>query len=989
MSSRSRGFLASPEGLKLLQAAKAERGWSFAAIAQRAGVSADTVSRLFHPERGNRVTGESVRAIAGVLGVDAIAVAETAPCPLAEAERRIQAALESGATVLDLSGLGLTVLPDSLGNLTNLEGLFLNQNQLTTLPNSLENLVNLREFHLHKNRLTTIPDGLSSLTNLTLLFLHQNQLSVLPDSLKNLANLVFLVLSENQLMVIPDGLARLAKLEFLILSQNQLTTIPDSLGYLANLEGLFLDKNRLLALPDSLGSLANLKTLSLSQNRLKVFPAFVKKLTKLERLNITHSGLSVLPNFLSTLSNLKVLLLHGNDKLGLPDEVLGPTDKEVNSGVSPADPKDILNYYFRMLADRQPLNEAKLILVGFGTVGKTSLVNRLIHQNFDSKSAKTEGIQITQWPIHLNGSEDITLHVWDFGGQEIMHSTHQFFLTERSLYLLVLNGRQGHEDADVEYWLELIQSFGGSSPVLVILNKIKEHPFDVNRGALQQKFPNIREFIATDCETGQGIDHLRAAIERETDALEHLRDPFPASWVAIKNKLSEMADNYISFEQYRAICQTDGETDYGAQDSLAVHLHSLGIALNYKDDPRLRDTHVLNPHWVTNGIYTLLNADELAHNKGELEATCLSRNLDPQNYPAERHGFLLELMRKFELCFRFEEDEHRYLIPDLLDKQQPAAAAEFDPAECLNFRYAYPILPEGLLPRFIVRTHVLSEHQLRWRTGVILNFEGNRALVKADPQDRCVSISVDGPMASRRRLLAVIRSDFERIHRSFKFTPKELVPVPGHPDVTVDYKELLVREEHRQTSFDVFTGEGLISLNVRDLLNGVDLEGTRQPTTAMERHSQALRLFYSYSHKDETLRDELETHLKLLQRQGLIQPWHDRRILPGNDWANDIDDNLNRADIILLLISADFIASDYCYDLEMTRAMERHAADEAIVIPIILRPTDWKNTPFSKLQFLPKNAEAVTQWGDRDAAWLNVETGIKRVVESLRGNKRL
>ncbi|WOD41856.1 COR domain-containing protein [Nodosilinea sp. E11] len=689
-----------------------------------------------------------------------------------------------------------------------------------------------------------------------------------------------------------------------------------------------------------------------------------------------------MPKELIYLTNLTELYLHSNKYLRLSIEVLGPTWSEVVRGEKAANAQDILNYYFRVLAELTPLNEAKLILVGFGTVGKTSLVNRLIHKSFDPKSAKTEGIQITKWPMCLNGSEDIKLHVWDFGGQEIMHSTHQFFLTERSLYLLVLNGRQGHEDADAEYWLELIQSFGGSSPIIVVLNKIQEHPFDVNRGALQQKFPNIREFIATDCETGQGIDHLRVAIERETDALEHLRDPFPASWVTIKDRLADMKANYISFEQYRDICQADGETDYGAQDSLAVHLHSLGIALNYKDDPRLRDTHVLNPHWVTNGIYTLLNADELAHTKGELEAASLSRNLDPQNYPAERHGFLLELMRKFELCFRFEEDEHRYLIPDLLDKQQPAAAAEFDPAECLNFRYEYPILPEGLLPRFIVRTHVLSEHQLRWRTGVILTFEGNRALVKADPQDRCVSISVAGPGASRRRLLAVIRSDFERIHRSFKFTPKELVPVPGHPAVAVDYKELLVREEHRQTSFDVFTGDGLLTLTVRDLLNGVDLEGTRPLTTAMERHSQALRLFFSYSHKDDLLREQLETHLKLLQRQGLIQPWHDRRILPGDDWAGEIDDNLNRADIILLLVSADFIASDYCYDIEMTRAMERHEAGEARVIPIILRPVDWRGTPFNKLSWLPQNGEPVVQWENRDAAWLNVETGIKRVIES-------
>ena len=621
--------------------------------------------------------------------------------------------------------------------------------------------------------------------------------------------------------------------------------------------------------------------------------------------------------------------------------------------------------------------------MGFGAVGKTSLVNRLIYNSFAPDSQKTKGIQITPWPIRLHNAEDIKLHVWDFGGQEIMHSTHQFFLTERSLYLLVLNGRQGHEDADAEYWLELIQSFGGDSPVIVVLNKVKEHAFDVNRGDLQQKFPAIREFIQTDCKADIGIDQLQIAIERETDRLEHLRDAFPASWVTIKNRLADMTDNYITFEQYREICQEDGEIEHSAQDSLAVHLHSLGIALNYKDDPRLRDTHVLNPHWVTNGIYTLLNAPELTDTKGELEMVCLERTLNLNDYPPERHGFLLELMRKFELCFRFEEDENRYLIPDLLDKQQPPEAADFNPAECLNFRYEYPILPEGLLPRFIVRTHTLSTHQLRWRTGVILTFEGNYALVKADRQDRCVTISVDGPLASRRRLLAIIRYDFERIHNSFKFKPQEKVPAPQHPAASVDYKELLMREAHKQTTFDVFTGDGLLTLNVRDLLNGVDLEGGRQFASVMDRQTQALRLFYSYSHKDEVLRNELETHLKLLHRQGLIQPWYDRCIDPGAEWSQDIENNLNQADIILLLVSADFIASDYCYEIEMPRAMERHNQRKACVIPIILRPVDWRNTPFNTLSWLPKNGEPVTQWTDRDAAWLNVETGIKQAIESI------
>src|SRR5207247_4195411 len=124
--------------------------------------------------------------------------------------------------------------------------------------------------------------------------------------------------------------------------------------------------------------------------------------------------------------------------------------------------------------------------------------------------------------------------------------------------------------------------------------------------------------------------------------------------------------------------------------------------------------------------------------------------------------------KKFELCFSFPDQESRYLIPELLDKQEPETTAEFAPEECLHFQYHYRVLPEGLLPRFIVRTHALSEGQPRWRTGVVLAFEGSRALVKADVQEKKVFICVRGPVAGRRRLLAVIRSDCEHIHRSIE-----------------------------------------------------------------------------------------------------------------------------------------------------------------------------------------------------------------------------
>jgi tetratricopeptide (TPR) repeat protein len=148
--------------------------------------------------------------------------------------------------------------------------------------------------------------------------------------------------------------------------------------------------------------------------------------------------------------------------------------------------------------------------------------------------------------------------------------------------------------------------------------------------------------------------------------------------------------------------------------------------------------------------------------------------------------------------------------------------------------------------------------------------------------------------------------------------------------------------------------------------------------------ARPLEIFYSYAHEDEKLRDKLEKHLSQLKRQGVISDWHDRDITAGSEWKNEIDKYLESAQIILLLISPDFLASDYCHDVEMTRAMERHHNQEAQVIPIILRPVDWERAPFSKLQCLPRNAEPVTLWKNEDAAFRDVAKGIRKVTEEIR-----
>jgi len=152
--------------------------------------------------------------------------------------------------------------------------------------------------------------------------------------------------------------------------------------------------------------------------------------------------------------------------------------------------------------------------------------------------------------------------------------------------------------------------------------------------------------------------------------------------------------------------------------------------------------------------------------------------------------------------------------------------------------------------------------------------------------------------------------------------------------------------------------------------------------------AEPIQVFYSYSHQDERLRDELEEALALLKRQGPISGWHDREIVAGQSWEDKISENMESAKIILLLVSSSYLAADYCYGKEMERALERREAGKAVVIPIIIRPCDWKHAPFAKLQALPKDAKAVTSWSNKDEAWTDVAKGIRRAAESLAGNPR-
>jgi TIR domain len=153
--------------------------------------------------------------------------------------------------------------------------------------------------------------------------------------------------------------------------------------------------------------------------------------------------------------------------------------------------------------------------------------------------------------------------------------------------------------------------------------------------------------------------------------------------------------------------------------------------------------------------------------------------------------------------------------------------------------------------------------------------------------------------------------------------------------------------------------------------------------------TKPIEVFFSYSHKDQRLRDQLETQLSLLKRENIISSWHDRRIGAGEEWASQIDAHLNTAQIILLLISPDFMASDYCYGVEMERAMKRHDRGEACIIPVILRPCDWHNALLSKLQALPEDGRPITTSSNRDRAFLDVAKGIRKAIKRFTTNSEV
>ncbi len=704
---------------------------------------------------------------------------------------------------LDLSKNQLTNLPESIGNLTSLNSLDLSENQLTNLPESIGNLVNLTgEFNwspivtymsyglnLEENQLTSLPESLGNLTSLNILNLRGNQLRSLPESLGNLTSLNSLDLSKNQLTNLPEFLGNFTSLNELNLGGNQLRSLPEFLGNLTSLTELYLWENQLTSLPEFLGNLTSLHRLLLSGNQLRSLPESLGNLTSLNSLYLEENQLTNLPESLGNLTSLNKLYLYKNQLRSLPKSLGNLTSlnelylrgnplQEPPLEVASKGIEEIKKYFQQLRKEGEDyIYEAKLLIVGEGGAGKTTLANKILDPEYQLQESEptTEGIDVIKWSFPLPDQErEFKVNIWDFGGQEIYHATHQFFLTKRSLYTLVADNRK--EDDNLYYWLNIVELLSDNSPLLIIKNEKQDRKREINETALRGQFTNLEKTLATNLATNRGLDEIITDIKHYIKKLPLIGQRLPKTWVKVREALENDERNSISLQEYLDICEVNGFTKLQDKLQLSGYFHDLGVCLHFQDDEYslLYKTVILKPEWGTDAVYKVLDNKRVINNQG-----CFTRN-DLQNIwheskYASMRGELLELMKKFQLCYEIPSSKDTFIAPQLLSDNQPKYY--WNESDNLILRYAYPdFMPKGIISRFIMVMHQYIDRQKYvWKSGVILNKDNTQAEVIEYYGRREIIIRVAG--TDKRGLMTIVTHELDKINDSYKrLKYKKLIP---------------------------------------------------------------------------------------------------------------------------------------------------------------------------------------------------------------------
>ena len=544
--------------------------------------------------------------------------------------------------------------------------------------------------------LTAVPAELGRFTALTELSLSDNQLTAVPAELGSLTALTHLYLNNNQLTAVPAEFGNLAALTLLALHNNQLTAVPAELGNLAALTTLWLDSNKLISMPEELGNLTSLDTLWLHDNQLRdPYP------------ELDARGDS------STLAYLKSLV----------------SGKRVVT-----------------------LREARLILVGNGKVGKTQLKNALLGLPFEAQAPTTHGIEIDRQQrlkLSCDSGDDLSLTIWDFGGQETYEVTHQFFYGKRSIYLLVWHPRSNTPDLGVEAWLRKLQLRLGDQARVIIVATHKhtdQRPADLDLVGLKQKFGDIvLGFYQGENKwqehPANGIAELKKAIAAAANELSSMGMKVNEDWLAVRKKMAALAETetHIPRARFDEIAAPHGLTPDVAAVWLNL-LHDFGDLMYYGDVEGLENIIVLRPDWLTGAIARVLDDAEVLRNRGVLDHARL-----PQlwaQYDHALHPFLHAVMEQFDICCREHKGQKWSLVGEKVPHEQPDGIPA-STGRKLRMVYEFDEEPPGLMPWLIVRNFRFTTGR-HWRFGAYLEHDGHGALVQFDRGTKRLSLNVHG-----------------------------------------------------------------------------------------------------------------------------------------------------------------------------------------------------------------------------------------------------
>lgn len=588
------------------------------------------------------------------------------------------------------------------------------------------------------------------------------RLTELPVELFELVNLQSLVLGryrtavKNAIKNIPPDIGKLINLEVLDLTDNQISELPEEIAQLKKLKRLVLSNNRLRDFPNSICELSGLEELFIGNNRLSALPEEIQQLKKLHTLRINSNDFKTISNEINLIPNLQHLFLSGNPIKNVPFELIGTKE----------DVFQLVKQWFLDKGEGESyIYEAKLILVGEAEAGKTSLSNKLRNPQYELKANEpmTKGIEVEKWQFEYQGTQIFDANIWDFGGQDIMHATHRYFLTERSLYVLVVDIRA--EKTDFYYWLNTIELFSGKSPVIIVMNEKHAYRKELSN-TIRERFKDIIiDIFYVNLKINEGLEALSQKIKSALKSLPHIgNEKMPNKWLSIRNALQNRKDDFISFDEYEKIARHFGVNSTEQSIRIAKILHELGVILHFQNDPILRNTIILDKSWATEAVYLVLLDKKVTKNFGKVAWKDLDRIWE--KYPLSKRNDLIQLMLNFLLCYEVEKNKS-YIIPQLLPENPNKGYDEYFDASVLYFRISYPkFMPKGIISQLIVKMNKYIHDNLQWKTGVVLKIDNVYVEVTEDFFDKKINIKVCG--SDKRNVLSIIRKEINEINDTFE-----------------------------------------------------------------------------------------------------------------------------------------------------------------------------------------------------------------------------